>query len=408
MSEKESLKNGWYTVIISALVGCSISAAFPQFSMTVTELSEKTGLSEAFLLSGDTLKSAAIVVAMLLSGVCYRKFGARVSFILSMVFTIVPQIAIPFTSSPFLFMVFKAIQGLTSIIFPILLIIVMDAVPDRQNGLATAVFNGVFYSGGGIGGTIAGVFITHWGWLSSYYAIAVIEAVLGLIWILTVKVEKPQEAEEERIEKTPYGKLLLMPKVWLLIIAFLSTTFVVQAITVDLPLFSYDIGWSSSEVAASSTAVSLGLILSCLVSGKISDVLALRMDNKAVARIIALAAGPVLIILASTVMITVNLESKILYYTVCFLLSFGGSWGFGTFYSILPEMFDRETLPDITGLAGGAGDCGMPLAPLLVGVVFGSRGMWKAGWSVCMIFAALSIVACIILCLNVKKQQKTM
>lgn len=396
MEDRKSLKKAWYLVFISALVGCSISAAFPQFSMTVSELSAKTGMTEAFLLSGDTLKSATIVLSMLASGVMYKKYGARVCFILSMVFTVSAQFVIPFTDSPVIFMIFKAVQGLASLVFPVFLLLIMDAVPEKQSGLSTAVFNGIFYSGGGVGGMIAGVFISHWGWLSSYYAIGILETVLAVVWLVTVKVN-PVESEDETVEKSSYLRLLAMPKVWLLIVAFVSTTFVVQAITVDLPLFSYDLGYSSSDVAASSTAVSIGLIVSCLISGKISDMFAGRMKNKAAARILALAIGPLLIIVSTVIMITLDLESRAMYFAVVFLLSFGGSWGFGTFYCILPEIFDRDMLPDITGLAGGAGDAGMPLAPLLVGVLFGARGMWKAGWSVCIVLAGLSILACIIL-----------
>ena len=63
----------------------------------------------------------------------------------------------------------------------------MDVISERQAGLATAVFNGIFYSGGGIGGTLAGFFIAKSGWLSSYFALGIIELVIGVIWLFTVK-----------------------------------------------------------------------------------------------------------------------------------------------------------------------------------------------------------------------------
>lgn len=75
MSLRNSQKRAWYIVFLSALIGCSLSATFPQFSMTVLEISKKTGLGEAFLLSGDTIKSATIVLAMLCSGFFYKKIG---------------------------------------------------------------------------------------------------------------------------------------------------------------------------------------------------------------------------------------------------------------------------------------------------------------------------------------------
>lgn len=403
--EKISQKKAWYIVLISSLMGCSISAAFPQFSMTIANVSAQTGLSESFLLTSDTVKSAAIVLGMLCSGFMYKKLNTKVNFILALICTSLPQFVLPFISSPVLFMFFKVMQGFASFIFPVFLLIIMDVIAEKQAGLATAVFNGVFYSGGGVGGTIAGYFIAKSGWLSSFFAIGVIEIVIGLIWLFTVKdtTDKNAAAEEERLDdKSSSLELLKMPVVWLLILAFVSTTFVIQAITVDFPLFSSWLGYSELESGKINTAVTFGLLAACLVSGKISDMLALRMNNKGRARIIALAVGPVLIIAASLMLIVLDLSSFSLFYATAFIFSFGGSWGLGTFYSILPEIFDEERLPIITGLAGGAGDAGMPLAPLLVGVVFGAKGMWHFGWSVCIVIAALSLLACFLLLGNKK------
>lgn len=407
-----SQKKAWYIVLISSLMGCSISSAFPQFSMTVSSVAEKTGLSESFLLTTDTLKSAAIVVAMLCSGFFYKKFGARITFIIALICIALPQFVIPYTSVPALLIFWKLVQGFSSVIFPVFLLIIMDVISERQAGLATAVFNGIFYSGGGVGGTLAGFFIAKSGWLSSYFALGIIALVIGVIWLLTVKdttkdkASDAMEADNLNEEKVSSLSLLKMPVVWLLILAFISTTFVIQAITVDLPLFSEWLGYNELESGKINTAVTIGLLAACLVSGQISDMVARRMSNKGRARILVMAIGPILIIVASLMLILLDLTNFGLFYATAFIFSFGGSWGLGTFYSILPEIFDEERLPIITGLAGGAGDMGMPLAPLLVGVVFGACGMWHLGWSVCIIISLLSILACFLLLGNKKVRGK--
>ena len=156
------------------------------------------------------------------------------------------------------------------------------------------------------------------------------------------------------------------------------------------------------QMMASKESGTVGTNQTCLVSGQISDMVARRMSHKWRARILVMAVGPILIIIASLMLILLDLTNFGLFYATAFIFSFGGSWGLGTFYSILPEIFDEERLPIITGLAGGAGDMGMPLAPLLVGVVFGARGMWHLGWSVCIISSLLSILACFLLLGNKK------
>lgn len=405
----------WYITLISALMGCSISASFPQFSMTVSRVATQTGLSECFLLTTDTIKSATIVVAMLCSGYLYKRFGVKITFIISLVCTVLPQFVIPYTTSPILFVLWKAIQGFSSVIFPVFLLLIMDVINERKAGLATAIFNGIFYSGGGIGGTLAGIFIAKTGWLSSYYAIGIIELVIGILWLFTIK--SPTSSKSNNLEDDNSANLepdtlsanperfaaltlLRMPIVWLLIVAFISTTFVIQAITVDLPLFSEWLGYDDLSSGKINTAVTIGLLASCVVSGQISDMVTNRMTNKGRARILVMAIGPILIIIASLMLIILDLTNFSLFYFVAFLFSFGGSWGLGTFYSVLPEIFDENKLPIITGLAGGAGDMGMPLAPLFVGVVFGANGMWKCGWAVCIVIATLSMISCIILLMS--------
>lgn len=400
---KVSQKRAWYIVLISSLMGCSISSAFPQFSMTVTNVAQTTGLAESFLLTSDTVKSAAIVAAMLCSGFMYKKLGARITFIIALICTVLPQFLLPFVSSPAIFMFLKIMQGFASVIFPVFLLIIMDVISERQSGLATAIFNGIFYSGGGVGGTIAGFFIAKSGWISSYFALGIIELIIGLVWLFTVKDTASGQQEEETLnEKTSSLHLLKMPVVWLLIVAFISTTFVIQAITVDMPLFSEWLGYDEMETGKINTAVTIGLLAACLISGKISDMVAIRMSNKGKARILVMAVGPIIIILSSLMLILLDLTSFGLFYVTALLFSFGGSWGLGTFYSILPEIFDDDKLPIVTGLAGGAGDMGMPAAPLLVGVIFGARGMWHLGWAVCIATAVLSLLACILLLGNKK------
>ena len=314
-----SQKKAWYIVLISSLMGCSISSAFPQFSMTVSSVAAKTGLSESFLLTTDTLKSASIVAAMLCSGFFYKKFGARITFIIALICTALPQFVIPYTSVPAMLIFWKLVQGFSSVIFPVFLLIIMDVISERQAGLATAVFNSVFYSGGGVGGTLAGFFIAKSGWLSSYFALGIIELVIGVIWLFTVKdtTKSRDSAQAERLkdekalaqaaslnsEKVSSLALLKMPVVWLLILAFISTTFVIQAITVDLPLFSQWLGYNELESSKINTAVTIGLLAACLVSGQISDMVARRMSHKGRARILVMAVGPILIIIASLMLI---------------------------------------------------------------------------------------------------------
>lgn len=389
---------GWYIVFVSAFMGCAISATFPQFSMTVSELSEQSNISVQVLLTSDTLKSVAIVISMLLSGYTYKRFGTKITFIFALLATVIPQFLLPYTTSVTVLMLLKFLQGLAAIVFPIFLLLIMDWIHESQTGLATAVFNGIFYGGGGIGGTFAGIIITQKGWTASYMSVGIVQLFIGIIWILTVKDKHLDPPALQSVSSISTKQILKLPKVWLLILSFFSTTFVLQAITVDIPIYSIYLGYNEIDTGRVMTAVTIGIITACLISGKTSDFFALKSSNKAKSRIYALMVGPVIIMISSIVLIIAHLNSFSVFFSAILFFSFGAAWGLGTFYSILPEMFQKNTLPIITGFSGGIGDLGMPIAPLIVGVLFGVNGLWNYGWAFCTVLAFISMISCFLLC----------
>ena len=397
---------GWYIVFINALVGCVLSAGFPQFSMSVPYMAEKMGVTQEALLAGDTIKTISVVLSMMLSGVAYKKFGAKKVFAFSMTVAIIPLFILPHVDSIMIQYILKFIQGFASLVFPVFLLIIMDWVSESETGLATAVFNGIFYGGGGIGGTFAGFVITKWGWVSSFYALGILQAVISVVWIITVKEKggKKEVAEDTKGETISYGKLLKMPLVWFFVFGFLSTTWLVQAISVDMTLFGSYLNYGEMEIGKIMTAVTIGIISACVVSGKAADFAAARNKSKAIGRVSVLMIGCILIVVSTILLLTLPLENFSVFYFCVLLLSFSGSWGLGCFYSILPEVFSDDTLPVATGFIGGCGDAGMTFAPIVVGIIFGVKGLWNIGWGICGAVGFVSVICCILIINKLKKE----
>lgn len=408
LTKQEQVRNnayGWYIAVLSALIGCFLSAGFPQFSMAIGYLSEEMQISQDVLLIGDTVKTIAVVIAMMVSGFCYRKLGAKKTIALGLLLSAIPQSVFPYNHSVEMFFVLKFIQGFTSIIFPVFLLLIMDWVKDSQIGIATAVFNGIFYGGGGIGSTFAGFVINKWGWVASFHAITIMLVILHVLWIITVK-EKPHnsaeaEANAKRSEeiKKPVSilDLLKMPITYCLILGFIPTTFAVQAISVDLPLFGAYLGYGELQNGSLGTAVTIGMVAACLISGKCSDYFAQKSKHSVNGRIGVLMAGCIITAVSVAVLLFSSSGSFSVLYAAVLLFSFGGSWGLGVFYSILPDIFNEDTLTIATGFIGGFGDMMMPIAPLIVGVMFGIKGLWMFGWGTCGVLALIGAIACLIL-----------
>lgn len=408
-SQKKNNKYGWYIAILSALFGCILTAGYPQFSMTLDHLVERMQVSQDVLLTGDTVKLAAVVLAMWLSNTCYRKLGLYKTILLGAAATIIPQFLFPFVTSLPLFFVLKFSQGMSSIVFPIMMLLMMDWVEENQTGLVTAVFNGIFYGGGGIGATASSFVLSRWGWIGTYFALGIALAVVTAIWIATVRERKAPaavEAEAPKEKGLSIPQLLRLPKVYCLILGFIPTTFAVQAISSDLSLYGSFLAYSESQIGSLGTAATIGMVAACLVSGKCSDFFAGKAANRGAARVGVMLAGCALTVVSVVFLLSAASQGFALFYAAVLLFSFGGSWGLGVFYSILPDVFDERSLSTATGFIGGFGDMMMPIAPTVVGVVFGVRGLWSLGWGACALLAVIGVLACAVLIGILKREAK--
>ncbi len=393
---------GWYVVAINAVIGCTMSAGFPQSSMTAAALAEAMGVAQDAVLVGDTIKTVGIVLAMMLSGIAYRKLGLRPVFLISMAAVAVTTAVIPLNRSLAVLYLLKFIQGFSSLIFPLFLIVIMDWIGEKDRGLSSAVYTGVFYGGAGVGGTFSGFVIENFGWQASFYALALVQAAVAAVWLFTVR-EKGDRGTQESGAKGSFSIVLKNPLVWFLVLSFIATTWSVQAISVDMPLFGAALGYGDLENGKVMSAISVGIILACLVSGKLSDLWAARRRNKAAARTAVFAAGCIVMAAAVAALLLLDLTQFAVFYGVVLFFSFGAAWGLGAFYCILPELFDEETSAVATGLIGGFGDIGMTLGPVGVGILCGARGFWDLGWGLCAAVAAVSFLACIAIIGRTKK-----
>lgn len=394
----------WYIVLISAIMGISMMAAFPQFTMIVEELSLQLDTSKEFLLFSDTVKSAAVIVAMLFSGTIYNRLRLKGTFAFALFCFIIPQIAIPFLTSSLWVIPLKILQGFAAVMYPVFILTIVDWIEQRKMGIATALFNGIFYGGAGFGATISGFTIYLYGWKASFFIVALMALLPAVIWFFTVKRKDKRVIYEEAIEevrsKKMMAKIIKSPKVWLLVGCFLSTIWMIQVLFVDLPLFGYFLGYSASTIGLLMTSLSFGIFASAIISGRASDIIAIRNKVSVHGRLKVFLVGPVLTIVSIFLVMAVDLQNPLLFYGTVLLLSFGSSWGIGSFYCILPELLEGKVLDYSTGFIGGIADIGMFLGPLIFGVVFGVRGLWTFGWLSCILISLVSVFSCLLLIKN--------
>lgn len=403
---------GWYVVFISAMIGVSMTASFPQFTMIVGEYAEQLHSSKEFLLFTDTVRSISIMVAMLISGPVYQRMGLKKTFVAAIASMLLPQIFMPYITSAAVVLLLKIVQGFCAVIFPIFLITIMSWMDKSNSGTATAVFNGIFYGGSGIGAAVAGFTISALGWKPSFYVIALMTLIPSVLWFFTVKEKRtvlPGDPSEGNVpaETSSSGKvssdgkdrtfqeLVRSPGIWALIVCLFSTIWMVQVLSVDLPLYGSALQYDAEAVGLFMSSLAVGIFLACVISGRISDYFSQKSKDPATARLIVFSIGPVLSILSILLLLVIDKSSFPLFYSAILLLSFSSAWGLGAFYCILPEIMEPRKVEYATGLIGGIADIGMPVGPLLFGVVFGVKGLWTGAWISCIAVCLISAFASI-------------
>lgn len=388
---------GWYVAFISAISSAVLGSSLSQFSMTLRPLAEQIGVTEAQIALSESLKTGAIVVSMLLAPVMIKKIGMKWTYYLGTGIFLISQTAIPYVESYGVLAFLKIAQSCVGLLFPLLLILIVNSNESRNVGFATAIFTGIFYAGTTIGGTIASMAMSIGGWRFSYHILSLILIVLATIFVLTVPMEGLlQEApNRERTGKGAYRSVVTNPTTWLLITAFLPTIWTIQAIGGDLTPFGQALGYSEGEMGEIMGLSSLAILVAALVSGKVSDVCASLCENKLVARVWVLALGAVFICAGVLFLLISDVRAPHygLFNTVSFVLSFGASWGLGSFYCIMPEAYVGEEVGVANAFAGGIADLGMPLALVVMAVLGIQNNLWTLAWLSCAVISVLGVVA---------------
>ncbi len=385
---------------MSSLVGSTMASFISQFSMTVNQLSEKLGAGQEIILFSEVLKSFSIVIGMLISGVIYKRLKLKKTFLLAMALLLLPQFSIAYSPNVFTLMVLKILQGFATIIFPVYILVIIQWMEANHIGFATAMFNGIFYGGSGLGAIATGFIIPRLGWEASYLILGIISLMLGIIWFFTIDEKNQNNTESVGSSGTiraTYIEMVKKPEIWLLVLGLLGSTWALQAVAVDMPIFGEYIGYGAEDIGKIMASTTIGTVIASLISGKVSDMYSQRTINKVSGRIFIMMLSSIIIFIFTLLIIVLDLNNFYIFYILALFISFGGAWGLGSFYSIFPEMFRGDMLEIAPGFAGGIADISVPLAPFVVGIVFGARGLWSLGWLSCTIMSGLSLIACIFL-----------
>lgn len=393
----------WLLVVCYSLLGIFCPAAVTQFSMVVGELAEALGVETQTVLLADTCRAVCLVIAMFLSSWAYLRLGLRGTIGLGLLFQALPQFLIPLAvdleSLP-VFFACKAAQGLNAMAFPLYISTITMWIDRRYAALSTAIFNGSFAAGSGVGAWVAGLLVPALGWRASFYAIGVMVAVLAVPVLLFTRDKPPAPAQETTTpvrQSGGYGSILRQPVTWLLVLALLANTWVTQAITVDMSVYASSIGYSYGETGSLMLVISVITVVSSILAGGVSDFLADRTVRKVRSRSLVMGAGYVLSAVGAALLPFAAPAGYLPLLLSSCAMMFGASWAAGVFWALPSQLYRPEDNVAGTAFCSGASNIPNPIAPMVVGVMLGTQGYWTAAWMTCAAASAISLLASILL-----------
>lgn len=393
----------WLLVVCYSLLGIFFPAAVTQFSMVVNSLSEALAVDRQVILLADTTRAVCLVTAMFLSSYVYKRFGLKKTMALGLMFQILPQFLIPMAVNGkyiLLLFLFKGMQGFNAMAFPLYISTITLWMDKRYTALATALFNGSFVAGSGVGAWISGRIVPVLGWQASFYAVGGICLFFAIpAWLLTKEkiIEVPQKSQLNVPSKNVYGNVIRQPVTWLLILALIANTWVCQSVTVDMSVYANIIGYSYGQTGNLMLAISFVTVISSIMAGGVSDWFAMRAKNKVRSRSMIMAAGYALSTMAAVLLPNASAMGFLPLALVSCAMMFGVSWAAGVFWALPIEVYTEDDNIPGTAFCSGAANIPNPIAPMVVGVLLGSNAHWTAGWLTCALVSVLSLLSSLVL-----------
>ncbi len=390
----------WLLVVVYSLLGVFFPAAVTQFSMVVTDVANALQVDRQVVLLADSTRAVCLVTAMFLSSYVYKRFGLRKTMALGLTFQILPQFCVPlaihFQCVPMLF-VLKGMQGLNAMAFPLYISTISMWMDRRFVALATAIFNGSFMAGSGIGAWISGKIVPALGWQASFFAVGGICLIFAIPALLLTR-EKPSEsapadAPQTQKKDSVYGNIIRQPLTWILVASLMANTWVCQSVTVDMSVYAQGIGYDYGLTGNLMLMISVVTVLASMLAGGVSDWFAARAKNRTRSRCVIMGLGYAVSMAGGLFLPAAAQIGFMPLAAAACLMMFGANWGMGVFYALPVELYPESDNVAATAFCTGASNIPNPIAPMVVGVILGTSGHWTAAWLTCAVASFVSMAA---------------
>lgn len=357
---------------VSFAVWGLIAALAPRF----TEIYQLSATEKSILIAIPVLLGS---IGRLFAGMAADRFGGRNVFSALLVFSAIPAIAIGFSNSYSMLLIFGLLLGVAGTTFPVGVGFTSKWFAPEKQGMALGV-----YGAGNIGQSIAVFFapvlaLQFGDWRTVFFVFAAITLIWGIVFYFFAQDAAVSMAQKPKSLAENLSVLKRSKIAWILSLFYFLTFGGFVALALYMPTFLKEIFNLSATDAGARTA---GFVLLATLMRPVGGILADKIGGAKVLIFVfaAIAVLSLLLSFASIVPFTIG------------ALGCAAALGLGNgaVFKLVPQYFPKET-GTVTGLVGTFGGLGGFFPPLELGLVKDATGSYTIGFILLAAFAVICL-----------------
>ena len=325
-----------------------------------------------------TAFQAAYAVALVGSGRLIDRIGTRLGYALCVAFWSVAAMCHALARTAFAFGAARFALGVGEAgNFPAAIKTVVEWFPKKERALATGLFNSGSNVGAIIGPLIVPWIALHWSWRWAF----VLTGALGFLWIapwllLYRRPDVSPKVTASTVARIPWSRLIPHRVIWALIVARFMTDPVWWFYLYWVPKFLYqhngiDLGQLALPLIVIYVAADVGSIF----GGWLSSMLLKRGWTSSSARKSAMLVCALVVTPIAAAPWLSNLWAEV---ALLSLATAGHQGWSANLYTLVSDVFPKQAVASVVGLAGFAGSVGGMLVASATGLILQTTGSYVA------------------------------
>ncbi len=385
---------GWYIVAAGFLImAVAWGIVYNCSSLFIIPISQDLGFTRSQINLTMTIRSSFQVLISLFSGIIFARYNMKKMMEISVVSLFISYFLHSFVSSLPVLYILTAIAAIsTSLITVLPLAIILNNWFNESRGVAI----GIAFMGSGVGGMILGGLTGRWieyfGWRIAYRILSVIMVTVLIPSIFYIVHSQPSElgleplggySEASKSGNAEYGITLSEAKKTIVFWGIITCTLFISlggnALMTSVAPHLEDVGYTSI-FSSNIVALTMGsLAIGKIILGRMYDKYGVRI------------AGTVACL--STLIGLVGLvfaKSYIGLFAIILGSGIGSAYGTVSNPIITHSLFGKKDYGSINGVLQAANGMGGVLAPMLLGIIYDSRGSYLPSY---MVMIVMGIIA---------------